>query len=80
MKIKKKADYQSCCEVNTTLLDFVAQERLTVGTFAWLVAGHLSRFAVNFAAALPAKVAIVFLGGRHQPKTTARLAQDGGTQ
>ena len=29
---------------------------------------------------MPAKVAIIFLGGRHQPKTTARLAQDGGTE
>ena len=47
---------------------------------AWLFAGHWSRFAINFAAALPAKVVIIFLGGRHQPKTTARLAQDSGTQ
>jgi len=67
-------------EVNTALLGFVTRERLTVGTFACLVACHLSRFAVNFTAALPAKVAIVFLGGRHQPKTTARWAQDRGTK
>ena len=67
-------------EVNTALLNFVTGNVLLAGTFAGRIAGHGSRFAVNFTAALPAKVAIIFLGSRHQPKTTTRLAQDGGTQ
>jgi hypothetical protein len=78
--LKEKQITSLRCEVNTALLGFVTRERLPAGTLAWLFTAHRSRFAVNFAAALPAKVAIVFLAGRYQPKTTTRWAQDGGTQ
>ena len=78
--LKEKQIASLLCEVNTALLNFVTGKRLSVKSFNGRVAGPGDRFAINFTAALPAKVAIVFLGGRHQPKTTTRLAQDGGTQ
>ena len=53
---------------------------LVSGAFVGLFARHRRGFGSGLAATLPAKVAVVFLGGRHQPKTTAGVAQDGGTQ
>jgi len=48
----------------------------TVGAFALLVATHRLGFVVNLAAALPAKIAIFFLGGWHKPKTATRLTKN----
>jgi len=73
--MEKRQTTRSFSEVNTTLRGFVT--RSTVGTFARLVATHGFRLVVDFAAALPANVAIFFLGGWNQPQTATRLAQNG---
>ena len=52
----------------------------TVGAFGRLVAAHRFGFVIDLAAALPAKVAIFFLGGRNKPKTATGLAQNGRAQ
>jgi hypothetical protein len=72
---ERKADYPLACEVNTTRQCFVAQDpkreglrrSLVIGAFVWLVARRRG-FAGYFAAALPAKVANLFLCGRNQPE------------
>jgi hypothetical protein len=46
----------------------------TVGALGWLVAIHGFGFVVDLAPALPAKVAIFFLGGRNKPKTATGWA------
>jgi hypothetical protein len=48
----------------------------TVGVFGWLIATHGFGFVVDLTAALPAKIAIFFLGGRNKPKTATRWAQN----
>jgi hypothetical protein len=45
--------------------------------FARLVVTHGFRFVIDLVAALPATIAIFFLGGWNQPKTATGLAQNG---
>jgi len=69
--MKEKADYKFACEVNTTRRCFVAGrsacEILVIRAFIGLVGRHRRGLAGDLAAALPAKVAILFLCGWNQP-------------
>src|SRR5215213_1070762 len=58
------------------ICDTGAQHSLVIRTLVRLIARHGRGFAGRFAAALPTKVAILFLCGRNQPKTATRIAQD----
>ena len=70
---ERKQTTKLLCEVNTALQRFVTS---TMGAFIWLLAGQRGWFAVDLTATLPAKIAVLFLGGWNQPKTTTRLAQN----
>ena len=51
----------------------LACESLVIGALVRLIARHLSWFAGGLTATLAAKVAILFLCGRNEPKTATRV-------